>query len=252
MRRGVRLGEPAVRAGAHNSARNDPWSGVTADIRYRHLMLGLRRFLTDPMDGPRLRGVVRRGPRVARTFVDPVGGFPTMLAVDITEPDGLTPVVTVLREIATKPYLPRTLPAAPPDEFAGLAVDATAYVGWVGARAAATADDCLDAVLGDIIGDPTWHVTGDMPGGAAISSSPGQAGSIVGYIRTDPDRLRLYLARRDLILGVDVLVTGRDGRPQLAGPWLADLARADRPRLDRLLTAGDSYCDHTVDLTDRT
>jgi hypothetical protein len=247
MRRGVGLGEPAVRAGASNSARTDAWSGVTADIRYRHLMLGLRRFLTDPMDGPRLRGVVRRGPRVARTFVDPVGGFPTMLAVDITEPDGLTAVVTVLREIATKPYLPRTLPAAEPDEFAGLAVDATAYVGWVGARAGATPDDCVDAVLGAAIGDPTWHVTGDSLGGAA----PGQA-SIVGYIRTDTERLRLYLARRDLTLGVDVLAAGADGRPRLADSWLADLARADRPRLDRLLAPGDSYSDHLVDLTDRT
>jgi hypothetical protein len=233
-----------VRAGAYNSAREDAWSGPTADVQYRHLMLGLRRFLTDPMDGPRVRGVVRRGPRVARTFVDPVGGFPTMLAVDITEPDGLTPVVTVLREIATKPYLPRTLPAAPPDEFAGFAVDATAYVGWVGARAAATPDDCMDAVLGDVIGDPAWHAGGDVLGG--------QGGAIVGYIRTDPERLRRYLARRDLTLGVDVLVAGTDGRPRLAGPWLSDLARADRPRLDRLLAPGDSYSDHTVDLTDRT
>jgi hypothetical protein len=224
---------------------------VTADIQYRHLMLGLRRFLTDPTDGPRLRGVVRRAPRVARTFVHPVGGFPTMLAVDITEPDGLTPVVTVLREIATKPYLPRTLPAAPPDEFAGLAVDATAYVGWMGARAAATADDCMDAVLGDVVGDPTWHVTGDMLGGAAIGATPGQAGAVIGYIRTDPERLRIYLARRDLTLGVDVVVTSADGRPRMAGPWLSDLARTDRPRLDRLLAAGDSYCDYTVDLTDR-
>jgi hypothetical protein len=160
-------------------------------------------------------------------------------------------VVTVLREIATKPYLPRTLPAAPPDEFAGLAVDATAYVGWMGARAAATADDCMDAVLGDVVGDPTWHVTGDMLGGAAIGATPGQAGAVIGYIRTDPERLRIYLARRDLTLGVDVVVTSADGRPRMAGPWLSDLARTDRPRLDRLLAAGDSYCDYTVDLTDR-
>jgi hypothetical protein len=225
---------------------------VTADLQFRHLLLGLRRFLAEPQDGPRLRGVVRRAVSTARAFVDPGESFPTMVAVDIATATGLPAVVAVLREIATKPYLPRILPTAAPDEFAGLAVDATAYAGWVGSQARPTVDDCLDAVLGETVGDPTWHVSGEMLGGAAIGPpGPGPATGIVGYLRTETDRLRVYLARRDMTLGVDLLVATTDGRPKMAAPWLTDLARTDRSRLDRLLAPGDSYCDHTVDFTSR-
>jgi hypothetical protein len=221
-----------------------------ADVKFRRLMLGLRRYLTGPRDGPLLRGVVRRGPGQTRAFIEPISPGQVVhpvLAVDLDHADGLPLVLTVLREVANKPYLPRILPPAPPDEFAGLAVNATAYLAWIGERATLTDDDLADAVLGDLVGDPAWHPAD--PGGRAV---PG----VVGYIRTEARRLRLYVARGDVTLGLDLALAGPSGRPGLARAWLATFDRGPGgagtgggPGF--AARHGDSYCDHLVDLTGR-
>jgi hypothetical protein len=207
-------------------------------MQFRALLLGLRRFLTAPRDGLRLRGVVQRAPALTRAFVEPPSGHPATLAVDLDHAGALATVLTVLREVASKPYLPRILPPAPPDEFAQLAVDATAYLAWVGERARLTLDDRIDALLGDLVGDPAWYAGPEPAGGAGL---PG----IVGYIRTDAERLRLYVARGDTTLGLDLPLADPSGRPPPVRSWLAHLTELAEPG------PGDSYCDTVVDLTGR-
>jgi hypothetical protein len=222
-------------------------AAAEADLRFRHLMLGLRRCLAGPRDGPRLRGLVQRGPGQTRAFLEPAGpgqGVHPVLAVDLDGADTLAAVLTVLREVADKPYLSRILPPAPRDEFANLAVNATAYLSWVGDRARLTDDDLADALLGDLVGDPAWHA-GEPAGGAV----PG----VVGYIRTEPGRLRLYVARGATTLGLDLPLADPAGHPGPARAWLAGYDRGPgRTGAEAGVAggrAGDSYCDQLFDLT---
>lgn len=208
-----------------------------ADLRFRRLMLGLRRFLTGPRDGPRLRGLVRRDAGLTRAFLELASPHQTVFAVDLDGADALAPVLTVLREVATKPYLPRILPPAPPDEFATLAVNASAYLSWIGHRAVLTEDDLVDAVLSESVGDCAWR-PGEPLDGDAVRG-------VVGYIRTAPGRLRLYVARGDTTIGLDLPLADPAEHPGPARAWLAGYDRDPTGALPR----GDSYCDHLVDLT---
>jgi hypothetical protein len=111
-----------------------------------------------------------------------------------------------------------------------------------------TATDALDYVVGDLIGDPLWH-------DAAASAAP-DLYRLVGFDLRTPAVVRVYLARGDRVIGVDLPVRDDEsGQPRMVGWWASTkviaILNPDAPEtlaVHRVHGLTDEVCDEIYDL----
>ncbi|MEU7283448.1 hypothetical protein AB0A69_32420 [Streptomyces sp. NPDC045431] len=112
-----------------------------------------------------------------------------------------------------------------------------------------TPSDGLDYVVGDLVGDPLWH--------GAAASVDSHLYRLIGFDLRTPDVVRVYLARGDRVLGVDLAVRDDEsGQPRLVGWWASAkviaILNPDAPETlaaHRVLVMSDEVCDEIYDLT---
>ncbi|MEU0271885.1 hypothetical protein [Streptomyces sp. NPDC006307] len=112
-----------------------------------------------------------------------------------------------------------------------------------------TASDALDYVVGDLVGDPLWH-------GAAASAAP-DLYRLVGFDLRTPAVVRVYLARGDRVIGVDLAVRDDEsGQPRMVGWWASAkviaILNPDAPETlaaHRVHVMRDPVCEEIYDLT---
>ncbi|WP_030559241.1 hypothetical protein [Streptomyces aureocirculatus] len=218
------------------------------------VLLTLRRFIGTPLPGTDyyIRAAHRTGSdrfrvHLASSTVDP-------LLVDLPErwPDGQQIgdwwYVGALRHVAQR-ALAEDLSHTRSDE--GLRVVDIAGLeaaGLLTRKSEVTAQDALDYVIADLVGDLLWH-------GAAASAAPGLY-HLVGFNLRTPAVLRVYPTCDYGTVGVDVALYDDDTRQlRNVGWWasaklMAVLNPDDRETLPahRVDEAADPLCDAVYDL----
>ncbi|WP_174189703.1 hypothetical protein [Nocardia barduliensis] len=195
--------------------------------------------------GPRVRGVVRAGSGHARIVLSPDATMGSGIAVDYElTPDGGLLDVTGAVDHARFTVAPAVahLLAAHRDgtrDSHGNTVLAAADSGFDYAGSADSGDQRLFSLFSLLVGGGLPWFADDY--------------TFAGFLYTEADNCRVYIrvTRTDRTYGIDLAVSGSDGRPigySYLAQELAPLARSGDLERQPVLDDTDDYCDAVVDL----
>ncbi|MEU6832822.1 hypothetical protein ABZ894_29610 [Nocardia beijingensis] len=195
--------------------------------------------------GPRVRGVVRAGSGHARIVLSPDAAMVSGIAVDyeLTSGAGLLDVSGAIdhARFTIAPAFTQLLVdhEDQPRDSHGNTVLAAADTGFDYTAVADSGDQRLFSLFSLLVGGGLPWFAGDY--------------TFAGFLYTDADTCRIYIhvTRTDRTYGIDLAVSGDDGRPTgyaYLAQELAPLARTGDLARQPVLDDPDDYCDSVVDL----